>query len=287
MHRKIGGNFTFLVLTDREDLDGQIYGTFAGCGVVNNDKDPCRAGSGAELRAMLADAHKHFVFSLIQKFNQPVTPENPYSTRDDIIVITDEAHRTQYGTLSLNMRNALPNASYIGFTGTPFSGATRSRGASSAITFRATASSGLSRTSATVPLYYDARGEKLGVAVNDLNERIAAKLEELEQNGDLEDINVTERLEKELKRDYHVITAGPRLETIAADFVDHYSNGVGEWQSDVRGDRQDHRGAHARAHREVHGRRGSRSCARRSRCCPTNRRSPTRGAASRGWRRRR
>ena len=79
-----------------------------------------------------------------------------------------------------------------------------------------------------MPLYYDARGEKLGVAVNDLNERIAAKLEELEQNGELEDINVTERLEKELKRDYHVITAEPRLETIAEDFVDHYSK---EWES--------------------------------------------------------
>ena len=228
VHRQIGGNFTFLVLTDREDLDGQIYGTFAGCGVVNNDKDPCRAGSGAELKAMLAEAHKHFVFSLIQKFNQPVTPENPYSTRGDIIVITDEAHRTQYGTLSLNMRNALPKASYIGFTGTPLF-------SSDEITRRVfgnyVSRYGFQRAvedGATVPLYYDARGEKLGVAVNDLNERIAAKLEELEQNGELEDINVTERLEKELKRDYHVITAGPRLEKIAKDFVEHYST---EWES--------------------------------------------------------
>ena len=222
-HRHIGGNFTFLVLTDREDLDGQIYGTFAGCGAVNNDKDPCRAGSGAELKAMLADAHKHFVFSLIQKFNQPVTPENPYSTRDDIIVITDEAHRTQYGTLSLNMRNALPKASYIGFTGTPlFSSDEMTRRVFGNYVSRY----GFQRAvedGATVPLYYDARGEKLGVAVTDLNERIAAKLEELEQRGELEDINVTERLERELKRDYHVITAGPRLETIAGDFADHYS----------------------------------------------------------------
>jgi len=228
VHRHIGGNFTFLVLTDRDDLDGQIYGTFAGCGVVNNDKDPCRAGSGAELKAMLAEAHKHFVFSLIQKFNQPVTPDNPYSTRDDIIVITDEAHRTQYGQLSLNMRNALPKASYIGFTGTPLF-------SSDQITRRVfgnyVSRYGFQRAvedGATVPLYYDARGEKLGVAVNDLNERIAAKLDELEQNGELEDINLTERLEKELKRDYHVITAGPRLEKIARDFVEHYST---EWES--------------------------------------------------------
>ena len=63
----------------------------------------------------LLAAHKSHVFSLIQKFNQDVDPDEGYTKRDDIIVITDEAHRTQYGTLALNMRNALPNASYIGF----------------------------------------------------------------------------------------------------------------------------------------------------------------------------
>jgi type I restriction enzyme R subunit len=117
VHRKLGGNFTFLVLTDRDDLDTQIYKTFANCGVVS-DKEQCRAASGRDLNSLLTE-HKAYVFSLIQKFNQKVEPEQPYSERDDIIVITDEAHRTQYGTLSLNLRNALPNASYIGFTGTP------------------------------------------------------------------------------------------------------------------------------------------------------------------------
>ena len=118
VHRKLGGNYTFVVLTDREDLDTQIYKTFAGCGLVDNDKDPCRADSGKDLKALIGQ-QKAFVFTLIQKFNEKVDPEKPYSERDDIIVITDEAHRTQYGTLSLNMRNALPNASFIGFTGTP------------------------------------------------------------------------------------------------------------------------------------------------------------------------
>jgi len=160
VHRRIGGNFTFLVLTDRDDLDTQIYSTFAGCGVVDNDSDPCRAGSGAELKAMLADAHKGYVFSLIQKFNQPVTPDNPYSVRDDIIVITDEAHRTQYGQLALNMRNALPNASYIGFTGTPlFKGDEITRRVFGDYVSRY----GFQRAvqdGATVPLYWDARGGK-------------------------------------------------------------------------------------------------------------------------------
>jgi type I restriction enzyme R subunit len=228
VHRKIGGNFTFLILTDRDDLDSQIYNTFTGCGVVDNDRDPCRAGSGAQLKAMLADEHKGYVFALIQKFNQPVTPENSYSARGDIIVITDEAHRTQYGQLALNMRNALPNAAYIGFTGTPlFKGDEITRRVFGSYVSKY----GFQRAvedEATVPLFYDARGEKLGIGVSDLNERIAAKLEELEQQGDIEDINVAQRLEQALQRDYHVITAETRLDKIAQDFVEHYST---QWES--------------------------------------------------------
>ena len=73
---------------------------------------------------------------------------------------------------------------------------------------------------ATVPLYYSARGEKLGVAIGDLNERIAYELAKLE----IDDIDVAQRLERELKRDYHVVTAGDRrLDQIARDFVHHYS----------------------------------------------------------------
>lgn len=223
IHRKLGGNFTFLVCTDREDLDKQIYNTFAGCGLVDNDQDPCRAGSGNHLKELL-NQHKAYVFTLVQKFNKDVDPNDPYSERDDIIVITDEAHRTQYGRLSLNLRNALPNASYIGFTGTPLfkdDEITRRVFGDYVSTYdfqRAV------EDKATVPLYYDARGEKLGIATNDLNEKIAAKLEEIE----IEDQDVTERLERELKRDYHLITAKSRLEKIAEDFVEHYSTG---WES--------------------------------------------------------
>ncbi len=219
VHRKLGGNFTFLVLTDREDLDTQIYKTFAGCGIVDHDKDPCRADSGEHLRALLAQ-HKAYLFSLIQKFNQQVDPSAGYTQRDDLIVITDEAHRTQYGTLALNMRNALPNASYIGFTGTPLfkdDEITRRVFGDYVSTYdfqRAV------EDKATVPLFYDARGEKLGVAIGDLNERIAEKLGEL----DIDDIDVQQRLEQELKRDYHIITAEKRLDQVARDFVWHYSN---------------------------------------------------------------
>ena len=218
VHRKLGGNFTFLVLTDRDDLDTQIYKTFAGCGVVDHDREPCRAADGRDLNVLLTQ-HKAYVFSLIQKFNQNVDPNEGYTQRDDIIVITDEAHRTQYGTLALNMRNALPGASYIGFTGTPlFKGDEITRRVFgeyvSTYDFQRAV-----EDKATVPLYYDARGEKLGVAIGDLNERVAEKLESLEIEG----VDVEQRLERELKRDYHIITAGKRLDQVAKDFVQHYS----------------------------------------------------------------
>jgi type I restriction enzyme R subunit len=223
VHRKLGGNFTFLVLTDREDLDKQIYQTIAGCGLADNDRDPCRAASGEHLKGMLAE-HKAFVFSLIQKFNQQVVPEVPFSPRSDIIVITDEAHRTQYGLLARNLRDALPNAAFIGFTGTPLfkdDEITRRVFGDYVSTYdfqRAV------EDKATVPLYYDARGEKLKVATTELNTRVAEKLEALE----IDDVDVQMRLERELQRDYHVITAEKRLDQIARDFVDHYSTA---WES--------------------------------------------------------
>lgn len=231
VHRKLGGNFTFIVLTDREDLDSQIYKTFAGIGLVDHDRDPCRAASGKHLESLLGQ-HKSYIFSLIQKFNDPGMKG---SDRNDIIVITDEAHRTQYGSLSLNMRNALPNASFIGFTGTPL---LRDDEITRRVFGEYVSTYDFQRAvedNATVPLYYDARGEKLIFSAEDgseysvadpkgLNEKIAEKLEELE----IDDVNVTQRLERELKRDYHILTSSSRLEQIAEDFVQHYSEG---WES--------------------------------------------------------
>lgn len=230
VRRKLGGNYTFLVLTDRDDLDTQIYKTFAGCGLVDNDKDKCRAVSGKDLKDLIGK-QKAFVFSLIQKFNEKVDPKKPYSERDDIIVITDEAHRTQYGTLSLNMRNALPNASFIGFTGTPLF---KDDEITKKVFGEYVSTYDFQRAvedNATVPLYYDARGEDLVFTDDDgnehtvadpkgLNERIAEKLDDLE----IDDVDVQQRLERELKRDYHIITATSRLDQVARDFVAHYAN---------------------------------------------------------------
>ena len=222
IQRKLGGNFSFIICTDRKDLDKQIYETFAGCGLANADKDPCRAASHEQLSAFL-QTRKAYIFTLIQKFNQPLATPN---LRDDIIVISDEAHRTQYGNFARNMRDALPNAGYIGFTGTPLISEeqqlTREIFGDYVSTYdfqRAV------EDQSTVPLYYDARGEKLEVTTNDVNDRIAGKLDELEASG--EDDDTIERLKKALGKDYGILTSEKRLETIAQDFVDHYSTSWG------------------------------------------------------------
>ena len=220
VRRQVPGNFTFVMMTDRTDLDSQIYKTFVGCGVA--DEQTPRADSGKELERLLKENHR-YVFSLIHKFNQDVKPDQPYSDRDDIIVVSDEAHRTQAGKLARNMRLALPNAAFIGFTGTPLFKhdeiTKRIFGDYvSCYDFKRSEEDG-----ATVKLVYENRGEKLGVATLDLNDRIAEKVEEAELDPDQMAL-----LEKLLGKDYEVITADDRLDKIADDFVLHCAT---RWES--------------------------------------------------------
>jgi type I restriction enzyme, R subunit len=213
VRRVIPGNFTFVVMTDRDELDTQIYRTFVGCHIV--DENTPRASSGRELKALLKENHR-FIFSLVHKFNQKVKHDEPYSKRDDIIVISDEAHRTQAGKLSRNMRLALPNASFLGFTGTPLfkhDHLTRRIFGSYVSRYDFKRSE---EDHSTVRLIYENRGEKLGVARLDLNDRIADKVAEAELDPDQ-----TALLEKLLGKDYEIITADDRLDKLAEDFVEH------------------------------------------------------------------
>ncbi len=117
--RKQVGNWTFVIVTDRTDLDDQIYKNFASAGAVTEPEEQVRATSGENLQQLLQEDHR-YVFTLIQKFHIEGGKQYPQlSDRSDVIVMTDEAHRSQYDVLALNMRNALPNAAFIGFTGTP------------------------------------------------------------------------------------------------------------------------------------------------------------------------
>ena len=232
VRRKLEGNFTFLLMTDRKDLDSQIYKTFVGCGIAD-DQTP-RAASGDDLEKLLKENHR-YLFSLIHKFKKDVDPKQPYSERDDIIVISDEAHRTQAGRLARNMRLALPNAAFIGFTGTPlFNQDELTRrifgNYVSRYDFKRSEEDG-----ATVKLIYENRGEKLGVARTDLNDRIAAKIENAELDPDQEAL-----LDKLLGQDYEVVTADERLRQDRLRFRRALRDPLGIREVDVGLHRQDH-----------------------------------------------
>ena len=220
IHHKFTGSYTFLIVTDRNELDKQIYGTFSGVGAVPQVKagsrDSLRANSGEHLKELLSSEHR-YLFTLIHKFNF----EEEITKRDNIIVISDEAHRTQGGNLAMNLRNALPNASFIGFTGTPLFkddeitkrifGDYVSR-----YDFKRSVDDG-----ATVPLYYENRGEYLGLKNPTINEQIRAVIDA--ESEDL-DSDQRSRVEQLFAREYPILTAKKRLDAIAKDAVWHFCN---------------------------------------------------------------
>ena len=213
--RKLPGNFTFLVVTDRQELDGQIYKNFAHAGVVTEAE--VQATSGEHLKQLLREDHR-YIFTLVQKFHTEKGAVYPkLSDRSDIIVMTDEAHRSQYDIMAMNMRNALPNAAFIGFTGTPLmAGEEKTREVFgdyvSIYNFKQSADDG-----ATVPLYYENRIPELQLTNADFKEDMERVLEEAELDADQE-----KKLEREFAREYHLITRDDRLEKIAEDIVRHF-----------------------------------------------------------------
>ncbi|CRL60949.1 type I restriction endonuclease subunit R [Proteus vulgaris] len=214
--RKYTGNWTFVLITDRTDLDDQIYKTFNSAGIVTEN---CQADSGVQLKALLGEDHR-FVFTLIQKFKGDEKGSFPVlSERNDIIVITDEAHRSQYDSLAMNMRNALPNASFMAFTGTPLlAGEAKTQEVFgdyiSIYNFADAVDDG-----ATLPLYYENRVPEVSISSDTIGEDIADILDQ----ADLTEEQET-RLETEFAKAYHIITRDDRLETIATDLVEHYIN---------------------------------------------------------------
>jgi type I restriction enzyme R subunit len=209
--RKIPGNWTFVIVTDRVELDAQIAKTFAACGAVS-DAHVSHAQSGAQLRELLS-GNNRYVFTLIHKFQTAEV----LCDRRDVIVLTDEAHRSQYDTLALNMRTALPNAMFVAFTGTPLiAGEERTREVFgdyvSIYDFQQSVEDG-----ATVPLFYENRTPELHLDNPDLNDDIY----ELIENADLSD-DAEKKLERELGRQYHLITRDDRLDTVAQDIVKHF-----------------------------------------------------------------
>ena len=214
--RKLTGNFSFVVVTDRDDLDGQIYRNFLHTGVIS-PKDDARPQNGPQLREMLGK-NKRVVFTLIQKFRYDKGKEYPLlSDRDDIVVIVDEAHRTQYAGLAENMRAGLPNASYLAFTGTPLLGQERKTNAwfgdyVSEYNFQQSVEDG-----ATVPLFYEKRVPEVLIQNDDLNQEFA----EIIEDENLDEA-AQQKLEKRFAQEMAVIKVDDRLDTIARDIVYHF-----------------------------------------------------------------
>jgi type I restriction enzyme R subunit len=215
--RKVPGNWTFVIITDRKELDTQIYKTFATCDAATEGH--CQAGSAAHLRELLSGDHR-YVFTLIHKFRtDPGTLHEVLSERDDIIVLTDEAHRSQYDTLAMNMRTALPNAKFVAFTGTPLiTGEERTREVFgdyvSIYNFRQSIEDG-----ATVPLFYENRTPELDVTNPSLNEEIYDIIDDADLDPEGE-----AKIERLLGQRYHLITRDDRLDVVAKDIVHHFIN---------------------------------------------------------------
>jgi type I restriction enzyme R subunit len=214
--RKLAGNFSFVVVTDRDDLDGQIYRNFLHTGTVA-PKDEVQPRDSAQLREMLG-RNKRVVFTLIQKFRYDKGLAYPLlSARDDIVVIVDEAHRTQYANLAENMRAGLPNANYLAFTGTPLLGRERKTNAwfgdyVSEYNFQQSVEDG-----ATVPLFYEKRVPEVLIQNDALSEEFAAILED----EDLDEA-AQQKLEKRFAQEIEVIKRDDRLQLIARDIVFHF-----------------------------------------------------------------
>jgi type I restriction enzyme R subunit len=217
--RRLGGNWTFVIVTDRQELDDQIASTFAATGALTKNIKDAQAQSRVHLRELLA-GQERYVFTLIHKFSTERGELMPkLSGRHDIIVITDEAHRSQYDQLAANMRRALPNAAFIGFTGTPLIAGQEERTREvfgdyvSVYNFSQSVADG-----ATVPLYYEARKPELQIATDELRDELDALLDE----AALDDAQEA-KLAREFARQYHLITRDDRLDEIAADLVRHFA----------------------------------------------------------------
>ena len=218
--RKEPGNWTFVLVTDRKELDEQLYGQFADSGVITTGQE-VHAETSAHLRELLAQDHR-YVFTLIHKFIPPVKgqPMPVLSERDDIVVITDEAHRSQYDTLAANMRLALPNASFLGFTGTPLIAGEEEQTRRvfgdyvSIYNFRDSISDG-----ATVPLYYENRIPELQLTNDDFDD----ELEDLLEAAELDEAQ-ERAVARRFSQQYQLITRPQRLTEIAADLVHHFVN---------------------------------------------------------------
>jgi type I restriction enzyme R subunit len=217
-------NPTIVVLTDRNDLDDQLFGTFARCRDLLR-QDPQQAADRADLRAKLAVASGGVVFTTIQKFfpeergdHHPVL-----SDRRNIVVIADEAHRSQYDFIdgfARHMRDALPNASFIGFTGTPIEHTDANTRAVFGDYISVYDIQRAVIDGATVPIYYESRLAKLA-----LKDSERPKIDpEFEEATEGEEVERKEKLKSRWAQLEAVVGSEDRIKLVARDLVEHFEN---------------------------------------------------------------
>ena len=215
-------NPTIVVLTDRNDLDDQLFGTFSRCRELLR-QPPVQAASRADLRAKLAVDAGGVVFTTIQKFfpEEKGDTHPALSQRRNIVVIADEAHRSQYDFIdgyARHMRDALPNASFVGFTGTPI----ELRDANTRAVFGDYISiydiQRAVEDEATVPIYYESRLAKL-----DMDESVRPTIDpEFEEATEGEEVERKEKLKTRWAQLEAIVGAEKRLKLVAQDIVSHF-----------------------------------------------------------------
>lgn len=216
--RKLTGNFSFVVVTDRVDLDDQIYNNFVSTDTIAANY-AARPKNSEQMRAFLR-SNKKIVFTRIQKFNWPKgKPYKPLLTdpNREVIVLVDEAHRSQYEDFAKNMRDGLKGAHFMAFTGTPLLGNKSKTNAwfgeyVSEYNFQQAMDD-----NATVPLYYNKRVPKVDLS----NSELGDDFYELLENEDLEDAQ-KQKLEDKYAREIEVIGRDERLDIVAKDIAYHF-----------------------------------------------------------------
>ncbi|HZJ95823.1 MAG TPA: type I restriction endonuclease subunit R [Thiopseudomonas sp.] len=227
-------NPTLVVVTDRNDLDGQLFATFSAAKELLK-QDPVQADDREELRQMLAERESGgIIFTTVQKFAllAAETAHPVLNDRHNIVVISDEAHRSQYGlkaTLSADgtykfgyakhMRDALPNASFIGFTGTPIANEDKDTRAVFGDYVSIYDIQDAVDDGATVPIYYESRLAKLDIN-RELIDELSDQVDEVVE--DEEDVSQREKTKGEWSRLEKLVGSGPRLQQVAADLVKHF-----------------------------------------------------------------
>ncbi len=232
-------NPTIVVVTDRNDLDGQLFNTFSNARELLR-QTPVQAGSRDEMREMLAARQAGgIIFTTVQKFSLLNGEENhpSLSQRSNIVVISDEAHRSQYGLkarldtktgkyifgYAKHMRDAIPNASFIGFTGTPISLEDKDTRAVFGDYVSIYDIQDAVDDGATVPIYYESRLAKLDInreAIEELNDEV----EEVIENE--EDINLRERTKSKWAALEKLVGSEPRLKEVVQDLVAHFESRI-------------------------------------------------------------